>query len=409
MPLFEYKGRSRGGEAVSGVLDGESQSAVATRLMSSGVTPVDIRPARSEQDVVGDLWRKLGGGRPTITDMILFSRQMHTITRAGIPLLRGLTSLKQSTHNHVLRITLEDVIASLESGRDLASSLARHPRVFTTFYVNIIRVGEASGTLDTAFLRMYEYLGQEQNVRSKVKSAVRYPIMVVAAIAVAVAIITLWVLPQFEPIFRSLGDDLPWATKVLMGTSAFVSENLLFVLGGVAVVSGAFVYYTRTPRGRYNWDRFKLAVPIIGSVTTKAILARVTRSFAVALESGVPIVHGLNIISRATGNEYMATRILSLRSGIERGESLSRSVTNANLFTPIVRQMIDVGEETGSMPELLGEVADFYEREVDYDLENLSAAMEPILIVGVGAMVLILALGVFLPLWEMAAHAGSAG
>jgi MSHA biogenesis protein MshG len=331
---------------------------------------------------------------------------MYTITRAGIPLLRGIKTLAESTENVVLRDTLEEVVSSLQGGRDLASAMGRHPHVFSKFFISIIRVGENSGTLPNAFLRMYEYMNMEKQINDKVKSATRYPMFVVIAIGVAIGVITLWVLPQFAPIFKALGDDLPWATRVLLGTSAFIINYWYVVLSAVIATIVGVKLWLRDDNARYKWDRMKFQIPVIGTVTRKAVLARVCRSFAVALEAGVPIIQGLNIIARAAGNEFMTERVLSLRDGIERGESLSRTAGTVALFTPLVLQMIAVGEETGAMHEMLAEVADFYEREVDVDLENMSSALEPLLIIGVGGMVLILALGVFLPLWDMAAAAG---
>lgn len=409
MASYQYKGRTARGDAVTGTLDAESPEALANRLFASGVTPTEILPAAASQDALEDIWRKLGGGRPKLTDLILFSRQMYTITKAGLPLLRGIGSLAASTPNVVLKEALEDVIDGLQAGRDLAASLGKHPEIFSKFYVSIIRVGESSGTLPTAFLRMYEYLTMEKQIRDKLKQALRYPMFVMVAIGVAVGVITLFVLPKFAPIFNALGDDLPWATRVLLGTSGFMSEYwyvvAVVIIGGIA----GFKVYLRNEAGRYRWDKFKLRVPVMGQVTLKATLARVCRSFAVALESGVPIIQGLGIIARATGNEYMSERVLGLRNGIERGESLSQTSQTVNLFTPLVLQMIEIGEETGALNEMLVEVADFYEREVDQDLENMSSALEPFLIVAVGGMVLILALGVFLPLWDMAANAGGIG
>ena len=409
MASFQYKGRTARGDAVTGTLDAESPEALANRLFASGVTPTEILPAAASQDVLEDVWRKLGGGRPKLTDLILFSRQMYTITKAGLPLLRGISSLAASTPNIVLAQALEDVVDSLQAGRDLATSLGKHPEIFSKFYVSIIRVGESSGTLPTAFLRMYEYLTMEKQIRDKLKQALRYPMFVVIAIGIAIGIITMFVLPKFAPIFNALGDDLPWATRVLLGTSGFVSEYWYVVaavaIGGVA----GFRVYLRNENGRYRWDKFKLGVPVLGAVTLKATLARICRSFAVALEAGVPIIQGLGIIARATGNEYMSERVLGLRNGIERGESLSQTAETVSLFTPLVLQMIRIGEETGALNDMLVEVADFYEREVDQDLENMSSALEPFLIVAVGGMVLILALGVFLPLWDMAASAGGVG
>jgi MSHA biogenesis protein MshG len=404
---FRYNGRTARGEAVVGTLEAESAEALATHLFARGITPIDIKSVAVSQDAAADLWRKLGGGRPRLTDLILFSRQMYSITKAGLPLLRGLQSIAASTPNPILRETLVAVIESLQAGRDLSFSLGRFPDVFSKFYVSVIRVGESSGTLETAFLRMYEYLSMEKRIRDKLKTALRYPATVVAAIAVAISVITLWVLPKFAPVFAALGDHVPWPTRVLIGTSSFASEYWYVVAAAIVSAIVGFKLWIKDPAGRYRWDRFKLRAPVVGGITRRASLAQISRSFALTLESGVPIIQGLNMIARAAGNEYMTERVLALRDGVERGEGLYRTAQTVDLFTPLALQMISIGEETGALGEMLEEVADFYEREVDHDLENLSAAIEPILIVAVGAMVLVLALGVFLPLWDMAASSGA--
>jgi MSHA biogenesis protein MshG len=406
MGLYRYKGRTVRGEAVTGALEAESPEALASHLFTRGITPIDINQAVGSQDVLGDLWRRLGGGRPTVTDLILFSRQMYAITKAGVPLLTGMKSLAASTPNLILREALEAVIDSLQTGRDLGSSFARHPEVFSKFYVSVVRVGEGSGTLETAFQRMYEYLSMEKRIKDKVKAALRYPSTVIVAIAVAVGVITMFVLPKFAPIFSALGDNLPWATRVLLGVSGFASAYWYIVIAAVASAVVAFKIYVRDADGRYRWDKLKLRVPVIGSIVHRALLARICRSFSLTLEAGVPMIQGLNMIARAIGNEYLTEKVFALRDGVERGEGLHRTAQTSQLFTPLALQMISIGEETGELGEMLDEVADFYEREVDYDLENLSAALEPMLIVGVGGLVLILALGVFLPLWDMAASAG---
>ena len=408
MPTFRYSGRTARGDAVAGSLEAESADALASHLFTRGITPTDIRPAAASQDALAELWRKLGGGKPDISDLILFSRQMYAITKAGLPLLRGMQSLAASTPNPVLRGVLTSVIDSLQAGRELSFALARFPDVFSKFYVSVIRVGESSGTLDTAFQRMYDYLSMEKRIRDKLKTALRYPATVVAAIGVAIAIITLWVLPRFAPIFAAL-PQIPWPTRVLIGTSQFVSTHWYLVLAGIAAAVMTFRVWVRDPSGRLRWDRFKLRVPVIGGVVRRASLAQISRSFALTLDSGVPIIQGLGMIARAAGNDYMTERVLALRDGVERGESLYRTAQAADLFTPLALQMISIGEETGALSEMLAEVADLYEREVDHDLENLSSALEPLLIVAVGVMVLILALGVFLPLWDMASTAGKGG
>jgi MSHA biogenesis protein MshG len=345
----------------------------------------------------------MGAGRPKATDLIMFSRQMHAITEAGLPLLRGMGGLAASTPNPILRAALRDVIERLQAGRDLATALGHHPEIFSKFYISIVRVGESTGTLPTAFKRMYEYLSMEKRIRDKLKSATRYPLIVVAAIAIAISVITFFVLPQFAPIFASLGDNLPWATRVLLGVSGFASDYWYLVLVAVLSLAVGSKLYLRNERGRYRWDKVKLRLPVTGTIVEKATMARICRSLALTLESGVPVVQSLNLIARATNNEYVGEGVLSLRIGVERGESLARTAQTSGLFTPLALQMLEVGEETGTLGDMLTEVADFYEREVDYDLENIGAALEPVLIVAVGAMVLILALGVFLPLWDLAA------
>jgi MSHA biogenesis protein MshG len=409
MALFRYNGRTARGEAVAGALESESAEALATHLFARGITPTDIKPAAVTQDAVADLWRRLGGGRPKLTDLILFSRQMYSITKAGLPLLRGMQSIAASTPNVVLRATLYSVVENLQSGRDLAFSFGRFPDVFSKFYVSVVKVGESTGTLETAFLRMYEYLGMEKRIKDKIKAALRYPATVVVAIAVAVAVITMWVLPKFAPIFAALGDNLPWATRVLLGTSQFASSKWYVVVAIVVAAVVAFKIAVRDPAGRYRWDKLKLRTPIVGGIVRRASLAQICRSFALTLEAGVPMIQSLNMIARAAGNEYLSLRVLALRDGVERGEGLFRTAQTSDLFTPLALQMIAVGEETGTIGEMLDEVADFYEREVDHDLEGLSSAIEPLLIVSVGGMVLILALGVFLPLWDMAAGASGLG
>ena len=406
MAEFVYKARSARGEMISGRISGGSVDTIAARLINTGVTPVEIRDAsRPTSLTVGDLWRRLGGGRPTTKDLVLFCRQMYTITRTGLPLLKGMQGLMETTHNDVLRDALVDIIGSLESGRVLSQSLARHPQIFSALFISIVEIGEATGTMETSFLRMYEYLSTDQDIRSRVKSAIRYPLIVVAAIGAAMAIITVFVIPAFEPIFRALGDHVPLPTRIIMGVSGFVANQWPLLLLAIAAAFAGAGMYLRTPAGRLAWDRIKLDIPVTGVIVRNAALARVTRSLAVALEAGLPINETLRSIKGSIGNTWLAGKLHSLSAGVERGESLSMTARGSALFTPLVLQMITLGEETGALPELLNESADFYKREVDYDLENLSAALEPILIVAVGAMVLVLALGVFLPMWDMVARA----
>lgn len=407
MTVFAYKGRSPRGEVVEGRLDADTADQIATRLLTAGITPIDIGLA-SEQGgaTLRQLWISLGRGKPNNSDLMMFSRQMYTITKAGVPLLRGLRGLQASMHNDVLRDALADIVSSLESGRDLGTSFARHADIFPPLYVNMVRVGEATGTLNTAFLRLCDYLSMEQDVHDRVKSALRYPLIVVAAVIVAIGIISVKVIPAFAPVFRVLGNNIPLPTRLIMGASSITQHYWWLILLIAAAAFIAARSYVSTDAGRYQWHRALLKMPLVGSLLHEAILARVTRSLAICLSAGIPALQALGTIARTTGNDCVTEAILRLRDMVERGESISRAAATAELFPALVVQMIAVGEETGELSELLGEVAEHYRRDVDYQLKNLSAIIEPALIVAVGGVVLVLALGVFLPMWDMFAKVG---
>jgi MSHA biogenesis protein MshG len=405
--MYSYKARSQDGKLVTGRAQGDTVDQVAQRLIAGGNVPLDIQALGVTGSIdVEKLGRALGFGRVTTTDLVLFSRQMYTITRAGIPLLRGLRGLVSSTHNTLLRETLEDVLESLEGGRDLAASFARHPEIFPRIYVSIVSVGEATGTLEKSFQRLTEYLAQEKDMHDRVKSAVRYPIIVMITICLAAMFLSAFVIPKFEPVFAQLKGNLPLPTKMLLGSSAVVRDYWPYALGCLALLVYGFRAWLRTPDGRMRWDRFKLRVPVLGRLMYEATLSRISRSMAISLAAGMPMTQTLAVISRSSGNVYMSEKIGMLASNVERGESLSRAAGASGLFSPLVLQMIAIGEETGALPELLDEAAGYYEREIDHALKNLSSSIEPILIVAVGGMVLVLALGIFMPLWEVISKAG---
>ena len=415
MARYQYTGRSVQGRLVTGSTDGDSLDGVAARLLEGGITPIRIAPGAADtpgSDAgkgLRQFVRKLGIGRPTTGDLVLFSRQMYTVTKSGLPLLRGLRGLASSTHNAVLKAALEDILESLESGRDLGTSFRRHPEIFPPLYTSLVAVGEATGTLEQAFRSLAEYLAQDKDIQDRVKGAMRYPIIVVAVIAIAIGVITTFVIPRFEPLFRQLGNNIPWPTRIIMSVSSAAQHHGMALAGAIAVLIGLVRWVVRTESGRYRWHRFKLRIPVFGTLSHEASLARASRTLATSLRSGLPMLQALNLIARSSGNDYMAERILKMRDGVERGEPLSRAATTVGMFPPLVLQMIGVGEETGELGELLDEVAGFYEREVDFSLKNITAAIEPVLIVCVGGMVLVLALGVFLPMWELIAKVGGGG
>jgi MSHA biogenesis protein MshG len=399
---FAYRGRNARGEQVRGTLEGADSGAIAEQLFNTGITPVDIRQSAEPASPTGPAWwDRLREERPSTVDVMLFSRQMHTLLRAGVPILRALGGLLESSQSPGMARVIQDLRTSLDSGRELSAAMYRHSSVFSPFYISLIRVGEATGLLDQVFLRLFEHLEFEKTTRDSIKAAVRYPAFVVAAMAVALVIINIVVIPAFAKVFQNFKVELPLMTRILIGFSNFAVHYwpLLFALVIGAVVG--FRAWTATRAGKYAWDKFKLRLPIVGRIVFQATLARFARGFALCLKSGIPAVQALSVVSRITDNDYVSQRIDQMRDGVERGESVLRTSVTTGIFTPIILQMIAVGDETGELDEMLFEVAEMYEREVDYDVKNLAANIEPILIVFLAVLVLILALGVFLPIWDL--------
>jgi MSHA biogenesis protein MshG len=401
MPLFAYKARNSRGDAVKGQIEAPSEDSVATQLINGGITPIEIHETIVQKHAFETLRRKFGAAKPSLDDLILFCRQMHTLSKAGVPLIRGISGLADTTRNARLANALDNMVLELEAGRELSIAMTLQGDLFSTLMTSMVRVGENTGKLDTAFLQLARYLELERDTRSRIKQAIRYPLFVLFAIGVAITIVNILVIPAFSDMFNSMKMTLPWQTRALVAVSDFTVAYWYYLLGLFLAALYSFRYYINTSHGKYKWDKAKLNLPIVGSIIRRALLSRFARSFAMASRSGVPLIQALTVVARAMDNDYVAEKILSMRNGVERGDSLTRTAVSTALFTPLVVQMLSVGEETGAVDDMLDEVADFYEREVDYELKNLSQAIEPILIISVGILVLILALGIFLPLWEI--------
>lgn len=401
MPLFQYKARGHRGDAIEGTMEAVSSDAVAAQLLESGMTPVDIAAARtgaSTEIRLGELF----ADKVTATDLIQFSRQMHSLTKAGVPMLSALHGLSQSTRNKTLATTIREVTASLEAGRDLATSFSEHPEIFSLFYVSMIRIGETTGQIDAIFLQLARYLERDKRTRDQIRAAMRYPSFVLIAISIAIAVINLFVIPAFAGVFAKFGSELPLATRVLVAISDFTVDYWPQVLMALLVAVFGFRHYVQTEQGRYRWDKFKLKLPLAGDIIYRATLARFARLFAMSTHAGVPLITALTVVAKALDNTYVEERILGMQTGIERGESITRTAAATGMFDALVMQMMTVGEETGSIDSLLAEVAEFYEAEVENDIDKLSARIEPILTVAIAGIVLVLALGVFLPMWNLA-------
>lgn len=402
MSHFDYEGRTISGSSITGRVEAETEAAAANQLLSRGITPIKIKIVAANKDIsLEEIREKFGSAKVPVEELIMFSRQMYRLTKAGVSVLASMKRLSVTTRCRPLSRALYSAAETIASGKTLGQALAEHPKVFSSLYINIIEVGETTGRVDTAFSQVMIYLQLENKTVKQVKKAMRYPMFVIATIIIAVIVINVVVLPGFSNMFAKFDAQLPLPTRILLAMSQFTVKYgyiLLFIFVGTLVW---FLHWIQNEPGRIIWDRTKTRLPVVGRILRKIILARFTRSFAMMMNAGVPILKGINLAAWSVDNAYYAREIIKLRVGFEKGESLSRVATNSQLFTPLVLQMLEVGEESGSLEEMLQDVAEYYEAEVDYALEGLSASIEPILLSVIAAMVLILALGIFLPMWDM--------
>ena len=404
MASFNYTGRNANGSKVKDSIDAANLDAAAEKLFKKGITPISIVAGGQGNSSIAstDIFELLNNGRVSLEELIIFCRQMYALMRSGVPILRAINGMVESANSNTLKKALSDIGKQLEGGYSFSSALNHHPKIFDHLFVSLVHVGENTGQLDQAFFKLTTYLERELDTRKRIKAALRYPSMVLIALSAALVILNIFVIPTFANMFSRLGADLPPMTQFIIASSNLFTNYWYYMLLAIVVTYLMINKSLKTKQGRYQWDRRKIKIPIIGSIIERSILARFSHSFAIVLKAGVPMTTALTLVAEAVDNTYMQDKIASMRQGIESGESLLRSSVASNLFTPLVLQMVAVGEETGRVDELLAEVGDYYEREVDYDLATLTARIEPLLLVVVAVMVLVLALGIFTPMWDMA-------
>ncbi|KGJ98940.1 type II secretion system F family protein [Thalassotalea sp. ND16A] len=402
MALFHYIGRNSQGKQISGSVDASTSVAVAEQLTKQNIIPITIKNSATKS-VSKDLKLsvRFEPKRVKEVDLIMFCRQMYALIRSGVPTLSAIKGLAETTTSKALQSVMLDLHAKLEKGFSLSSSMAHHPNIFNQLFVSVIHVGENTGLLGPSFAKLAENIEREEETKKNIRQAIRYPMFVVFAIVIAMFVLNIWVIPVFIDMFSQFNTDLPLTTKMLITSSTFFTDYWLLILVMFAVSGLAIKSYVATEKGLYHWDKRKLVIPIIGKIIERALLARFSHGFAIVLKAGVPITTGLSLIAESIGNSYMADKIVGMRKKVETGETLLRTASTSGLFTPLVLQMIAVGEETGKLDELLENVANYYEREVEYDLKTLTDRVEPILIIVMAVMVLILALGIFTPMWDM--------
>jgi MSHA biogenesis protein MshG len=401
MPQFAWSGRNAAQHLLSGVLESAGRWQVAESLAAQGIVPVAIEPHVEPVDARDTLRALLKRQRIGDVELLLFTRQMHTLLRSGVPILRALRALQESATHRGLNELLDKLRQALDGGHELSQAMARHADVFDRFFISMVRVGESTGQLAEVFQSLHVHLEFQRLMREQVASALRYPKFVIGAMVAALAVINLFVIPAFAKVFDNLHAELPLMTRLLLGGSNFFLDAWPAMLAAFVLAVLLWRRAVATPRGHLWWDRWKLRFPIAGKVLRKSALARACRSLALVLRSGVPVLDGLQLAAAVTENAHMEGAILGMRSAVEHGESVLAACRKAGIFTPIVLQMVMVGEESGTLEEMLDEVGALYQREVEYELKTMSQQIEPILIFVLGAMVLVLALGVFMPMWDL--------
>lgn len=399
MAYFAYKGRDQQGRLIEGVLESIDASSTASLLLMQSITPIDITEKIQSAQVNIEL--PVFREKVTSLEVMLFSRQIYTLLHAGIPIMNALAGLQTSTENKAFAAVIADLRSKLDSGRELSSALREHPKVFSSFYVNMVRVGETTGKLDQIFLRMFDHIEFERLMRNQIKAALRYPSFVIVAMVVAISIMNILVIPAFSRVFISMHAELPALTKALIWLSKATIDYAPYMAMLTVLAGFGFKHFIGTEDGRYRWHRWVLQMPIAGKIIHKSTMARFARSFALATQNGVSITPALQLVSRTLDNEFIGRKVDEMRMGVERGESIVNTAHRAGVFNALVLQMIAVGEESGSLDELMEEVANMYQRDVEYEIKTLGAQIEPILIVFLGGMVLLLALGIFLPIWDL--------
>ncbi len=401
MARYEYRGRDKAGKEIKGIIEGTNESMVASELVRNGTTPVSITLYIEKEKSVSKFMAFLQMDAPSIQDLTFFSRQMHSLIKAGVPIVRSVRVVLESAKNYKLKVALVEVLATLEGGQALSMAMKKHPYIFPSLMTALVNVGENTGSLDQVFSQVATHFEREASTKKQISTAIRYPIVVIIVISIAVVVINILVIPAFANFFTQFKSALPLPTRILIATSRFFVQYWYVLVAGVVGTIVGLSLFVRTQAGHKMWDRWKLSIPLIGDIMQRALMARFARSFALSVRTGVPLMEAISMIAKTTDNVYVAEKILNMKTFIEHGESLTVAATKSEMFTLLVLQMLSIGEETGEVDKLLDEVADYYEQEVDYDVKRLGDAIEPILIVLIAGMVLILALGVFLPMWDI--------
>lgn len=408
MPVFIYEARDASGQRVKDTIEAANRKAATQRLQEQRLTIIslDEKTGGGAGGDVGAFFERFK--KVDEQALTVFSRQFATMINAGLAMVRCLDILSEQTEDKKLQSTLDQVRKDVEGGQTLSAALARHPQVFSTLYISMVKAGEMGGVLDEVLERLAGFMEKDFSLKKKVKSALTYPVVILVMALGIVFFLVTYILPTFVELFKGMNLKLPLPTKILIAITEG-ARNPMIVVPAFGLLIGAAVLlgrYINTPVGRKQYDLLKLNIPVFGLLTKKVAISRFCRTLGTLLSSGVPIMQALEIVGKASGNEIIAMTVTKVRESIREGESIASPLGASGLFPPMVTQMVAVGEETGNLDAMLGKIADFYDTEVEYLLASLTSMLEPIMIVGMGGIVGFIVISVFLPLYQLIGNLG---
>ena len=407
MATFAYKALDKAGTEVAGTLDADSERLALGKLRDMGYLPLEVKEQKVAKGGVLDTFLGIfTQKRVKGKDIVTFTRQISTLIDSGLPLLRSLNILGEQTENPNLKVQIKDVASSVQGGSTFSDALAKHPKTFNKLFINMVKAGEAGGVLEVVLARLAEFSEKEAAVKAKVKGAMIYPALILVAGIGVVLFLTIAIIPTFASMFSEIGLILPLPTRVMMALSDFLRGfwwlNLLVILALVVI----YKMWVKKEQGRYQADKIKLRIPILGQLVRKSGISRFTRTLGTLITSGVPILQALLIVRDTAGNEVISRAMVAVHNSIREGESIAGPLGNSPIFPPMVVHMVAVGEETGALDTMLIKVSDAYDQEVDITVDALTSIIEPLLILGMGGVVGFIVLAMYLPIFQMTGAAG---
>lgn len=401
MPVFLWEGKTAQGRVMKGEMEAANQAAVLARLRSQRIQPIPTRVREKGKGLEKEITLPGFGAKITAHDVMIFTRQFATMIDAGLPIVQGLEILSQQSENKAFKKVIRDIKQDVEGGFTLADALKKYPKVFDDLYVNMVAAGEVGGVLNTILNRIALFIEKANKLKKKVKGAMIYPCTIIAVAVAVVTILLLYVIPVFAELYGGMGRALPAPTQMTINISNWFRAYFFYMVAVLAVIVVALRMYYKTPTGKMAIDGFMLKMPVVGDLLRKVAVARFSQNMSILLSSGVPILDGLAITAKTAGNKVVERAIMEARVSISQGKTVAEPLAESKIFPPMVCQMVAIGENTGALDAMLKKVSDFYEDEVDNAVANLTALMEPMIMIVLGVVLGGLVISMYLPIFQL--------